>query len=77
MKHFLLPVILSAIAIPVFSQKYEKIVNAENRVVFENIPDGDYRVKVTLGSELCEGETTIRGESRRLFFEMISTKQGK
>lgn len=42
-----------------------------------NVPDGNYRVKVTLGSATEKGSTTVRGESRRLFFENIPTRKGQ
>ncbi|WP_321478726.1 rhamnogalacturonan acetylesterase [uncultured Bacteroides sp.] len=42
-----------------------------------NVPDGNYKVTVTLGSKKKAGETTVRGESRRLFIENLSTKKGE
>lgn len=42
-----------------------------------NVPDGNYRVTVTLGSKKRAGETTVRGESRRLFVENQPTAKGK
>lgn len=42
-----------------------------------HVPDGNYRVKVTLGSATARGNTTVRGESRRLFFENVSTRKGQ
>lgn len=42
-----------------------------------NVPDGNYRIKVTLGSDLEAGVTTVRGESRRLFFESVKTEPGE
>ena len=41
------------------------------------VPDGNYRVTVTLGSEKSDGITTVRGESRRLFLENVPTKKGE
>ena len=41
------------------------------------IPDGNYRITVLLGSGKKRGETTIRGESRRLFFENIKSEKGE
>lgn len=40
------------------------------------VPDGNYRVTVTLGSKKKAGETTVRGESRRLFIENLPTQKG-
>ncbi|WP_071147674.1 rhamnogalacturonan acetylesterase [Bacteroides ihuae] len=42
-----------------------------------NVPDGNYKVTVTLGSKKKAGETTVRGESRRLFIENLPTKKGE
>lgn len=42
-----------------------------------NLPDGNYRVTVTLGSAKRAGLTTVRGESRRLFLENIPTRKGE
>lgn len=42
-----------------------------------NVPDGNYRVTVTLGSKKQAGNTTVRGESRRLFLENIQTRKGE
>lgn len=42
-----------------------------------NVPDGNYRVSVTLGSKKRAGVTTVRAESRRLFVENEPTAKGK
>lgn len=42
-----------------------------------NVPDGNYKVTVTLGSKDAAGSTTVRGESRRLFIENLDTKKGE
>lgn len=41
------------------------------------VPDGNYRVKVTLGSKKRDGHTTVRGESRRMYHSNIPTKKGE
>lgn len=41
------------------------------------VPDGNYKVTVKLGSGRESGETTVRGESRRLFVERCKTETGK
>ena len=41
------------------------------------VPDGNYRVTVTLGSKSRTASTSVRGESRRLFVENIVTKKGE
>ena len=40
------------------------------------VPDGNYRVTVTLGSKKAKGNTTVRAESRRLFVQNVGTKKG-
>jgi lysophospholipase L1-like esterase len=41
------------------------------------VPDGNYRVVATVGGKSAAGETTVRGESRRLFFENVATRKGE
>ena len=42
-----------------------------------NVPDGNYRVTITIGSKKRAATTTIRCESRRLFVENLATKKGE
>ena len=42
-----------------------------------NVPDGNYKVTVVIGSKNEPSSTTVRGESRRLFIENLSTKKGE
>lgn len=42
-----------------------------------DLPEGDYLVKVLLGNGKNSSLTTIRGESRRLFFEKVEAKKGE
>lgn len=41
------------------------------------VPDGNYHVTVTLGSKKKAASTSVRGESRRLFIENVTTKKGE
>lgn len=41
------------------------------------VPDGNYKVTVKIGSANKAGITTVRGESRRLFIENLPTKKGE
>lgn len=41
------------------------------------VPDGNYRVTVTLGTKKRAASTTVRAESRRLFIENEKTKKGE
>lgn len=52
---------------------------AEGRPFFFSIqvPDGNYRVTLTLGAKRRAGNTTVRAESRRLMAENVVTKKGQ
>ncbi len=41
------------------------------------VPDGNYKVTVTVGSKKYAASTTLRAESRRLFYENIKTRKGE
>ena len=41
------------------------------------VDDGNYRIKVELGSKKRVGETTVRAEGRRLMVHNVATKKGK
>ena len=41
------------------------------------VPDGNYRVTVTVGNKKKAAQTVLRAESRRHFFDAIATKKGK
>ncbi|MBO4486142.1 MAG: rhamnogalacturonan acetylesterase [Prevotella sp.] len=41
------------------------------------VPDGNYRVTLTIGAKNLEGETFVRAESRRLFLENVKTRKGE
>lgn len=41
------------------------------------VPDGNYRVTVTIGNRKASGNTTVRAESRRLFLKNVMTKKGE
>lgn len=78
---FILIIIFLTSLLQLYSQDYqlnnplEKAVNGV--VTLKDIPDGNYRVVITLGSPHEKGHTVIRGESRRLFFNPIVTKKGQ
>lgn len=42
-----------------------------------SVPDGNYKVTVTVGSGKQKGNTTLRAESRRLFVQNLETKKGE
>ena len=41
------------------------------------VPDGNYRVTMTLGDKKKAGQTVVRAESRRHYVDMVTTKKGK
>lgn len=41
------------------------------------VPDGNYKVRVVLGSKKKAGETTVRAEGRRLMAHNVATKKGQ
>lgn len=41
------------------------------------VPDGNYRVTVTLGSKKSSGSTTVRAEARRMMVENAATRKGE
>lgn len=41
------------------------------------VPDGNYKVTLTLGAKKKAAQTVVRAESRRLFVEKTDTKKGK
>jgi lysophospholipase L1-like esterase len=42
-----------------------------------DLPEGDYRVKLTLGDPAGESHTVVRAESRRLMLEPVDTARGR
>ena len=40
------------------------------------VPDGNYRVTITVGSRQRAAQTVVRAESRRHFFDAVNTKKG-
>jgi lysophospholipase L1-like esterase len=42
-----------------------------------DLPEGDYRVNLTLGDPAGESHTVVRAESRRLMLEPVDTKKGE
>ena len=41
------------------------------------VPDGNYKVTLTLGDKKRASQTVVRAECRRLFYENVETKKGK
>ncbi|MDR1631622.1 MAG: rhamnogalacturonan acetylesterase, partial [Dysgonamonadaceae bacterium] len=58
-------------------RKYEAVSDEKSFSFSTPLPEGDYDVTLVLGNPDKTSETTVRGESRRLFLEKIKTKKGK
>ena len=59
-----------------FAQTFD--VNITREQAFQiQVPDGNYRVTMTLGSKKKAGETTVLSENRRLMVENVVTKKKK
>lgn len=81
MKRLLL--ILFAIHYSLLSAKAQTIDTVLNRTSDHPfsfavaVPDGNYRVTVTLGARKRVGQTVVRAESRRHFVDLVTTKKGR
>ena len=69
---------LCATAMPAAAQTGTYDVNINSAQYFSvAVPDGNYKVTVTLGSRKRKAETVVRAESRRLMLENVATKKGQ
>lgn len=55
----------------------DKAVPSEPVYFSVKVPDGNYRVTVTLGSKRRAADTWVRAESRRLMLQSVKTKRGE
>jgi lysophospholipase L1-like esterase len=72
-----------------FDSKVAAVVNNDNRLTGDyitadkpfyfsvNVPEGNYKVTVSLGDSKGNSTTTIRAESRRLMLEKVKTANGE
>ena len=66
-----------------FAQPYHVDIsnqNAKSNVPFTRnieVPDGNYKVTVVLGSKKKAGNTVVRAENRRLMVDEVATKKGQ
>ena len=71
---------LNALFVGAFGQSTEVTLDKVSTEPFSYsvaVPDGNYRVTVTVGHKKRAGQTVVRAESRRHFFDVISTKKGQ
>lgn len=62
------------------AQVIDKVLNKVSHEPFNfsaAVPDGNYRVTVTLGNKKKAGQTVVRAESRRHYVDEVVTKKGK
>lgn len=63
-----------------YGQKVDTLLNKVSAEPFNfsvAVPDGNYRVTVTVGHKKKAGQTVVRAESRRHYADMVTTKKGK
>lgn len=62
------------------AQTVDTVLNRASDLPFSfavSVPDGNYRVTLTLGNKHRAGQTVVRAESRRHFFDLVTTKKGQ
>ena len=81
MKRLLLGLILAIPqTIACNAQAIDTVLNKTSQQPFNfsvAVPDGNYRVTVTLGNKKKAGQTVVRAESRRHYVDEVVTKKGK
>ncbi|MCM1449305.1 MAG: rhamnogalacturonan acetylesterase [Clostridiales bacterium] len=60
-----------------FNTMPDKKKNSQPFFFSVRVPDGNYKVTLTLGDKKRAANTTVRAESRRLIMENVATKKGK
>ena len=71
---------LAVVALTAQAQVIDTVLNKTSKQPFDfsvAVPDGNYRVTVTLGNKKKAGQTVVRAESRRHYIDEITTKKGK
>ena len=69
-----------AVSMMVQAQTIDTVLNKVSDQPFSfsaAVPDGNYRVTVTMGNRKKAGQTVVRAESRRHFFDLVSTKKNQ
>lgn len=80
MRKILILTMALAVSLLVRAQKVDTLLNAySNRPIdfSVKVPDGNYRVTVTLGSKKRAAQTVVRAESRRHYTDLVTTKKGQ
>ena len=72
--------LVAVVAAAAHAQTIDTLMNKVSSSPFAysvQVPDGNYRVTVTLGNRKKAGQTVVRAESRRHFSDLVSTKKGQ
>lgn len=85
MKHkYLLMASWLLMSLPISAQTIQldlsKVQNVKSNAPFTRnieVPDGNYKVTVVLGSKKKAGKTVVRAENRRLMVDEVATKKGQ
>ncbi len=80
MKKFILSILCLPVALALQAQCIDSVLNktSDQPINFAvQVPDGNYRVTVTIGAKKRAAQTVVRAESRRHYTDLISTKKGK
>ena len=80
MRKILILTMAIATTLLVRAQKVDTLLNAysDRPIDFSvKVPDGNYRVTVTLGSKKRVAQTVVRAESRRHYTDLVTTKKGQ
>ena len=81
MKRTLLPFCLTVLwPLTTMAQTIDTVINKVSDQPFNvtvQVPDGNYRVTVTVGNKKQAAQTVIRAESRRHYADVIATKKNK
>ena len=80
MKKFLILTVAIAACLCAQAQKIDTLLNMYGIRPIDfsvKVPDGNYRVTVTLGAKKHAAQTVVRAESRRHYTDLVTTKKGK
>ena len=73
-------VLFALFASGIRAQRIDTVLNKVSSLPFSfsaALPDGNYRVTVTLGNKKKAGQTVVRAESRRHYADLVTTKKNQ
>ena len=80
MHRYLLLALTMMVSMNIRAQRVDTLLNiySADPIDFSvPVPDGNYRVSVTLGSKKRAAQTVVRAESRRHYADVVATKKGQ